>query len=271
MTRRLVALGAAALLITGCSDAGEPPSTGGDRSEEVLASRAALGEPAVALAEAVIALGDGMAAARYEVPRGEDMKAPLQRLPALQQQVRDAARAASEATTDAPIERAAAIVAAAAEQAETAAAAAAAEIEFLNRLAAIDVALLDAAAEWDRPGSQSEIRTRLDAVAGSVGQLRRRLEKVRPAPRQCAVMKRNRAQWISTVRERTRQLQAQANSAGGTTFDRLRSSYRGLPLAVEPRTADRTDRRCWAGASDVAGAEQQLRQAVASLEEELSG
>lgn len=270
MRRRLAALAAASLFLTGCPDAAAPPSDTSSGTEAVLESRAALGEPMLALAEATIALSDGIDAARHELPRGEQMQEQVERLPALQKAVRDAAEAAAAAADDAPVESAAAIVNGAADRANKAADAADGEIAFLRRIAAIDSALLDAAAEWDRPGSQSEIRARLDALARKVARLRRPVAKAQPDPQRCTAMKRNRREWIATVRKRTEALQAQANSAGGATFDRLRGSYRGLPFAVEPRTVDKADRQCWADASEVREAAQAMREAVDRLREDLA-
>jgi hypothetical protein len=128
------------------------------------------------------------------------------------------------------------------------------------------VALFDAAATWDEPGSQSEIRARLERLAGQVGRLRRQARRLENAPDACDGLQRNRAAWITTVRQRTLELQANANSAAGSEFDRLRKSYRPLPFAVEPRTADRADRQCWLDESAVARAEQAVRTAVDELQ-----
>ena len=269
VSRHLVALIAAALVLTGCPGVEAPPSESSD-TEAVLESRKLLGDPMLEVAEATLALSDGIDAARHELARGEQMQEQVERLPALQKTVREAAAAAAAAAEDAPIESAAAIVSDAADRASSAADAAGGEIAFLRQIAEIDTALLEAAAEWDRPGSQSEIRLRLDALSGKVARLKAPLAKAQADPRRCTAMKRNRADWIATVRKRTEALQAQANSAGGTTFDRLRASYRSLPFAVEPRTADKADRQCWVDASEVAQAAQTMRKAVDRLREELS-
>ena len=236
----------------------------------MLESREALGDPMLQVAETTLTLSNSIDAARHESPRGEEMKEVLEQLPAMRQAVREAAAAAAAAAEDAPIESAAAIVSDAADRASRAADAAGGEIAFLRQIAEIDTALLDAAAEWDRPGSQSEIRLRLDALARKVARLKGPLAKAQPDPRRCTAMKRNRGDWIATVRTRTEALQAQANSAGGATFDRLRGSYRSLPFAVEPRTADKADRQCWTDASEVARAAAEMRKAVDALREDLA-
>lgn len=269
MRRRLAALALAALLAA-CTGQGQEPGPSDD-SQAVLDSRDALGRPMVALAEAAIALSEGIDTARHKTSRGERMKRQVDALPALQRDVRSAASDASQAAEQAPVEQAATIVRRAARQAERAAEAAGGEIGYLQRISRLDAALLDAAATWDEPGSQSEIRARLDALARDVGRLRADVRATPPRPKRCTVMNRNRLEWIDTVQERTRELQAQANSAGGGTFDRLRSSYRALPFAVEPRTADRQDRDCWTDRSAVAGVAPAMRDAVDRLEKALSG
>lgn len=270
MRRALAAITAVTLLLAGCTPSGDPAPATEAATDAVLASRDALGEPMLQLAQAAIALADGIAAARHELPRGPQVQRQVGRLAGLRDDVRDASTAAMDAAAEAPVRSAAAIVETAAAQAQQAAAAAGPEIAYLRRLVAIDLALLAAAAEWDRPGSQSEIRARLDALADKVGRLRAPLRSAKPAPAACGVMQRNRTQWIATVRERTLELQAQANSAGGATFDRLRSSYRALPFAQEPRTADRADRACWQERSPVAKAAAATRAAVDRLREALS-
>lgn len=256
-----------------CSPGAAP--TGGDPPEDptdaVLESRAALGEPMLALAESIIGLADGLREARHTVARGDAMQDVVEVLPDRQDEVRNAALDAVEAATRAPVAEAAAIVETAAERAEHAVAAADGEIAFLRRLTAVDAVLLDTAGQWDRAGSQSEIRTRLDDAADRVGSLRATLREIEPRPRRCTALLENRREWIATVRQRTMALQAEANSAGGTRYDQLRGSYRALPLGVEPRSADRADRRCWSESSAVARAEQEMRTAVEDLQEELSG
>ena len=223
------------------------------------------------LAESMLAVSEGIDAARHRIPRGKDMVRGLKDLEAELVKLEAAVNAAQTAAVDAPVEEAAAIVETAATTAAGAARAAGGEIAFLRAVGAIDVALLAAAAEWDRPGSQSEIRERLDALAEDVAAQRPRVAKLRPTPRQCAGMKSNRAEWVGTVHSRTVELQGQANSAGGSEYDRLRRSYRALPFAVEPRTADRADRACWLERSPVARAAPAMRTAVDDLRASLSG
>ena len=270
---RLRTLLVTALLSLGSTCA--PPATtvtpaGGD-TEAITESREQLGEPMLTLAESVLALSDGLDQARHKIPRGEPMLDALAELRGRQRAVTDAAQAAAEAAEGVAVPAAGAIVRQAATEAERAADAARPEIVYLERVGAVDVALLDAAQTWDQPGSQTEIRVRLEALAEDVARLRPAVRGLRPHPRACAQMKRNRGEWVATVRTRTLELQAQANSAGGSTFDRLRRAYRPLPFAVEPRSADRKDRQCWLNESAVARGANELRRAVDELRAALAG
>ena len=257
------------VLLVSCTPAAEPaPEPPG--ANPVLESRELLGEPMVELAEAAISLSEKLDSARHEVVRGDAMRSALREVETSIGATRDAAAAAADAAEDAPVAAAAAIVKEAATQAGAAADAARREVRFLKRAQAVDARLLDAAAQWDRPGSQSEIRARLAAVADDVAAVRRRARRLKPVPALCSQMKRNRIQWSSTVRQRTQRLEEQANSAGGSTFDELRDAFRRLPLGVEPRTADQDGRKCWERRSAVATAAGDLRAAVGALEASLS-
>lgn len=235
-----------------------------------MKSREVLGDPMLELAQSVIALSDGVDEARHKVGRGEAMRAAIGELQARQQAVREAVDAASDAASEAPVEAAGAIVQRASEVAEQTVVASTPELDFLGSVSAIDVRLLAAAAAWDRPGSQSEIRARLSDVAADVARLRRPVRRLQPQPAACKVLKRNRSEWVDTVRKRTLALQEQANSAGGARFDQLRKAYRRLPLAVEPRTADRADRDCWSEHSGVAAGAAAMRAAVDDLQSALT-
>jgi hypothetical protein len=265
--RRLVAAVILALLLVACTAEGDPaPPAATATSDAVLQSRAILGEPMVQLAESVIVLADGLAAARYETTRGADMQQQLRALDGGIAAVLDAAEAAAGAADQAPVPPAAQIVRDAAGHAVAAAVAAEAEIGFLLPASRVDIRLFAATELWDQRGSQSEIRGRLDTAAADAVQLRRRARGLTPVPDKCRMMKRNRVAWAATVRTRTQRLQSQANSAGGGQFDELRAAYRRLPLGVEPRTADQQERVCWRASSGVWGAADELRRAVEALE-----
>lgn len=271
MTRVLALLVAAVLTVgSTCSREAEPPPAADDGQAAVLASREALAQPMTALADAVLALSSGVAEARYKVARGEEMADALKEVENRRRAVLDAADSLA-AAAEVPVAEAGEIAERAAQSATSSAKAARAELGFLRRVAAIDTALLAAAETWDEPGSQSEIRARLDALAGKVKALAPKVRRLKPKPAGCDVLRSNRAAWVRTVVERTKRLQSQANSAGGSTFDELRTSYRALPFAEEPRTADRADRDCWLQRSRVARGEQQIRAAIDELRAALSG
>lgn len=264
----------AAGLLAACTSGGTPttPSTPQTSSTQaVLESRELLGDPMLQLAKRMLGVSQGIDAARHRLPRGKEMLRGVDAVEAQLAGLQTAIEDAEEAAAEAPVEAAARIVEEAAKSAAAAARAAAGELQFLRAAGQIDAALLAAADEWDRPGSQSEIRARLDALAGEVKRQRAKAAALRPAPRECSAMKGNRREWIATVLSRTVRLEGQANSAGGTEYDRLRASYRALPLAVEPRTADRVDRDCWLEHSPVATAAPAMRSAVDRLRESLSG
>lgn len=240
-------------------------------ADAVVQSREALGEPMLALAEAVVDVEEGIDDARHRVQRGEEMLELLDELEGEIDAIADAAEAARQAAAGAEVADAAAVVDQAAVDASDAVPPMREELGFLRDAASIDLALLDAAAAWDRPGSQSEIRARLAEVAREVGRARTRARQLEPIPSSCRAMKQNRRQWSRIVRRRTLNLQSQAHSGGGVQFDRLRAAYRPLPMAEEPRSADRQDRTCWEEHSRVVAAAEQMRTAVDRLRETLSG
>lgn len=267
--RRLTAAAAAlVLLLAGCVGGGDDatPPAETETGDGVLESRAALGQPMVDLGESVIALADDLAVARYEVPRGAAMQEAVREARDTVEAAREAADAAEAATEDAPVAEAARIVADAVQRARDAVDAGGDEVAYLRSASRVDAALLEVVQQWDERGSQSEIRSRLQAAAEDAGRLRRTARRLQPAPDRCRVMKRNRVGWAATVRTRTQRLQEQANSAGGGTFDELRAAYRRLPFGVEPRTADQQERQCWRDSSAVWTAAQDVRAAVEELE-----
>jgi hypothetical protein len=261
---------AVALLLGGCTRLPDDPAPSGP-SEDVLRSRELLGQPMVDLATAVIGLGDLVDAARHKAPRGDEMREQVRAIAKAMDDVDSAADLAERSATDAPVSAAAAIVTRAADDARTAAEGAAVEKRFLSDVAAIDIALLDAAAVWDEPGSQSEIRLRLEELAADVAKQKKRIKALDPQPRACTAMKANRLEWLGTVRSRTLKLQQYADGSGGSTYDDLRSAYRRLPFGVEPRTADAADRECWRTKSEVAQGVASVHGAVDELEAALKG
>ena len=270
--RRLVAAACLALLLA-CTSASrpepQPSDSATDDAEAVLQSREALGDPMVALGEAALELVDAVDQVRYEVARGPAMRRALDAVPPAADALRSAADTAARAAGEARVPAAAAIVDAAAAYSEAAADGARAETRYLRRLQRVDARLLAIAAQWDRPGSQSEIRARLAAAAEEVIKVRRRARRLRPSPAGCGQLRANRIAWAKTVRSRTLRLQDRADSAGGSEFDELRAAYRRLPLGVEPRTEDQRERGCWRDRSAVAAAAERVRADVEALQEAL--
>jgi cell division septation protein DedD len=260
-----------AVLLAGCTTPTPDAPGSGGLSEDVLESRELLGQPMVDLATAVIALSELVDAARHKVPRGEDMSEQVRAMPKAVKKVEEAADAAERSAAEAPVTAAADIVEAAAASARAAAEDAGVEQDFLADVAAVDIALLEAAAVWDEPGSQSEIRLRLEELAKDVAKQEKPILALQPQPPSCSVMKANRKEWLRTVRSRTVKLQQFADGSGGSTYDDLRSAYRRLPFGVEARTADAADRECWRTKSDVASAAEDVRAAVEDLEAALKG
>jgi len=271
MTAWRVAVAGVAVMATACTSGPAPPAADAPQAEVVLEAREALGEPMLDLAEAVVELSEGLDAARHRARRGEEMAGALDDVEQQITTVRDAAAGGRAAADEAPVDAAAQIVREAADRADAAADAAAAELSYLRDLNRVDLALIGAAATWDAPGSQSEIRARLDGLDGQVAAQRRRVRRLRPVPRRCSAMVDNRREWIGVVRRRTANLRANAHSGAGETFDRLRAAYRPLPFGVEPRIADRADLQCWERRSGVPRAADDLRGAVDELRRSLSG
>lgn len=263
-----ITAGALALAVAvGCSPAPAPPpeTTGEDRAAEVLAARKALGEPTVALVEAVLRVADDLARVRHRVPRGAELEQALAAVPADVRRLERAARRARRAARQAERPDAAALVTAAAADAAAAAAAARTELAFLRRLSEVDRRLAAAVATWDEPGSQSERRERLAEVSASLGALRGAIRELRPAPAACTALRDNRARWAAVVQRRTERLAEHADSAGGAAYDELRDAYRRQPFGEDLRASDAAERDCWAAESEVAVAADSLSAAVDGL------
>ena len=265
VTRTAIAVFLLGVALAGCTSAPPPEQAPSERTDVSLA-RELLGRPTVELGEAVIGLELAVEEARFDANRGADMAAALDDVADRMDVLDAAADAAEEATADAPVAAAVDVVERAVEAGRTARDAANAELRYLRRVARIDTALLDAAAEWDRPGSQSELRTVLIVVENDVEALAPRARRLEQVPEACRIMRRNRSEWVRTVLQRTLRLAAEANSAGGATYDELRGAFRRLPLGVEPRVADRAEKPCWQERSPLPEASDELRDLVEELE-----
>ncbi|MBA2730496.1 MAG: hypothetical protein H0U48_07070 [Euzebyaceae bacterium] len=139
--------------------------TEGSRIGGVVQARDALGEPVVALAEAVLRVADDLDTIRHSTPRGREMRRALDAVPPDVDDLRRAADAVRASADEAPDSETAALVLQAADAGEEAARVARAELRFLREVAEVDSELAAATATWDKAGSQSERRARLAEVA----------------------------------------------------------------------------------------------------------
>jgi hypothetical protein len=259
-----------ASVLAGC-DAAEPLGGGSEAASpavpaaDIAEARTTLGDPLVALTEAALVLADDMEAARFELARGRPVLEGLATVRDDIETVEERAEAAQRAAVDAPVRDAARIVANAASTALEAAASGGRETGYVRRLALVDVALLEAAARWDEPGSQSEQRQRLSDLAAEVEALPQSMHGMAPQPQACRVSVVNRLRWIDVVAERSRRLAELATGGGGEQYDQLRTAFRIQPLAEDPLAADAAERQCWLSNSPVPASTMSLRSAVDEL------
>jgi hypothetical protein len=292
--RRSVLAGALALLVLvlaacgGGAPAEDQDATGSAAAtEDVRAARAALGPPAVALAEAVIGLRDLLDRARHEVERGAPMAAELEAVPGQVTAVRAAADDAEAALGEvvasarpagadaedagaAPVGAALDAVTAAVAEARSAADAAEDEHAALLALAELDRRLEAAAAAWEEPGSQSERRVTLGALADDLDAIAGEAAALPVAPAACPALPEQRERWAELLAEHSRRLQERATSGGGAEYDELRRAFGRDPFGEDRRAADAADRDCWRAASPVAEAAQRAPENVEALEDALN-
>jgi hypothetical protein len=136
----------------------------------------------------------------------------------------------------------------------------------LQRLSAWDQALADAVSAWDAPGSQSQRREDLAALAEQLEGIAAEAAVDQPVPEACPALRDARARRAARLADRTRQLQATASSAGGSTYDDLRATFTADPYGEDPLAVDAADRECWARSSVLAQAAAGITGQVETLE-----
>jgi len=236
----------------------------------VTAAREALGAPTVALADALLATAAAADAARHATPRGAETAraatALAEALPAL----RDAALAADAAAR--PLSgpdrsgRAADLVTAAAAAGLRAADDGAAQAAALERLSGFDERLVAGVAAWEQPGSQSALRTSLAELADELDALVAEATAEPAVPEGCPALRDARVRRATLVADRTRELAATANSAGGARYDAERAAFAADPYGEDPLATDAADRDCWGERSVLAQAAAGIRGEVETLE-----
>jgi hypothetical protein len=269
---RLIVLGLVAALLVGCASS-IFEEVGGD---PVGAAAEALNAPTVALGEALIQSQRQLEQIRYEVPRGQAMKAALGAYASQIAQLRAAAAQVSTAAQgldrrDRTVQEAAAIVDELLRLASTVSAAAENEAAAYTRFADIDIAMDGVVAGWDQGGSQSELRDALRRLSANAADLEEAAGAVQPTPLACATSRDSRVRWAGLLKSRTDQLIALVGSRTGLEYDALRDRFRPQPYGVDRLTVDAADRQCWLANSPVASAEQQARDDIARLRNVLAG
>lgn len=258
------------------SDASAPPNGDDPADGEVRAAREALGEPAVALADALLAAAAAVDAARHETPRGTATRqaatALTERFEALRAAALEADAAGRGLGADAALDsegrvaRAAAVVTEAAAVALRAADGGAAQAAALERLAGFDERMDQAAAAWDAPGSQSQRRAALDEQAAALDALAVQAAAEQPVPEDCPAQRDARVRWAGLLAERTRTLQSLATGGTGDRYDAERAAFGGDPFGEDRLAVDAVDRDCWAAESVLAQAAAGIRGEVEALE-----
>jgi len=255
---------------SGATESGAGPTVSEGTEEEILAARTALGEPMVALADALLTSSSALDGARHVLPRGEPVRAAARDLTVDLDALREAAlvadRAGRQLDGDGRVGRAAEVVTGAAEVAVRAADEAVAHAAALERLAMFDVRMEAAVAEWDAPGSQADRRRVLDEQAVAMDALRVEAMAESAVPEACPAQRDSRVRWAGVVAERSRALGAVATGQSGERYDELRRSFGDAPFGEDRQVVDAADRGCWAENSTLAMAAAGIRGQVETLE-----
>lgn len=224
----------------------------------------------VDLAEALLAAAAAVDAARHAAPRGTpastaatDSARPMEQL---RRAALDADAAARGVAQQGRIGRAAGLLRDAGAVALRGADAGAAETAALERLGGLDIAMDEATAGWDAPGSQSERRAALAALATELDGLAAAADAEQPVPEACPALRDHRGAWARLLAERTRTLEASATSATGAQYDQQRAAFAADPYGQDRLAADAADAECWAEHSVLAQAAAGIRDQVAALE-----
>jgi hypothetical protein len=262
-------------LLAACAQEAAPEEPAGPDPARILAARAALGDPTVEAARAVVAASRAVDAVRHEVARGSEMARAVEGLSsdvaALQDAAAsvDAARAkvAEEQTgSDDPVPGAAAVVGRVAATARAAAEDVEREAAALAAAAAHDVALDSAVQRWAEPGSQTQRRAALDALSDELHAALADARALPAVPEECTGLVERRAEWTEVLIRRTDRLAETASSAAGRTHDDLLGSFGRDPYGEDRAVADAADRTCWREHSGVTRAAEEVRGRVEQLE-----
>lgn len=280
-TRAVGAAVAVALVVAlgACSTREEPAiqQTSDPAIAEIRAARSALGKPAVALAEAVLALEGVVDAVRHEVPRGEEMASAAASIDTSAEELRAVAEAAERALDgladdggNPAVAAARAAVEGALADARAAAGAAEAERAALAKLAEIDVRLDAAVAAWDNPGSRTQRRAELTELAAQLTTVADEVSDLEPQPSACPELWERRAEWAQLLAERSLELAELAGGSTGEAYDQLRAELAENPYGASREEADAADHPCWERESDIALAAAAASEHVEALEAALN-
>lgn len=269
-----------ALLLAGCAGA-EPPEAAVTEAEPepdmeaVRAAREALGQPMVALADALLTATAAVDQARHEAPRGDEAVAAAaglgEPLDALRQAAVAADASARALEGEDRIDRAADLVVTLAAAGVRAADAGAAQAAALRRLGEFDARMDDAVRSWETPGSQSERRAALGQLAVELEALAGQTAAEQPVPAGCPELRDARERWARLLAERSRALQEVARGATGEVYDARLAEFTAEPYGEDRLAADAATRPCWAEQSELARTAASVTTEVQALEALLQG
>lgn len=255
-------------LLSGCTveaggpvDIGRPttpstaPPTGPD-PQAIRTARDVLGQPMVGLADALLSAAAAVDRARHEVPRGEQaVEASIAlgtSLDALREAAVTADQAARSLEGEDRIDRARELVTTVAAAGVRSADAGAAQAAALQGLGQLDARMDAAVRSWEAPGSQSQRRAALGALALELEALAEEAAVEQPVPGGCPQMRDARERWAGLLAERTRALQEVATGGSGDVYDARLAEFTADPYGENRLAVDADTRSCWADQSELA-------------------
>jgi hypothetical protein len=238
----------------------------------LLDARAALADPAVAVAEAALDVARRVDPVRHEVPRGPAQVAAATEALALADALTRAVTALRTAAADLDAELTGQREAAEAlaDLGADTAAAVRADLEGLAAHVDHDAAVDALVAGWRTRGSRGEIVAAFDRLVADAERLAGEAAALPPSPPGCSGLRDNRVAWTALVVARTRELRDVAATFDGSRFDELEARYALAPRGEDPVAADAENRPCWAAATPLLGTEAAVREAVGALETALN-